>query len=133
MLELRSQHVQGSDPERRPETGEIVVIEGKCKRNNWRLGKIVTLIGGNDGRCRGAVVKIFDGEVGKYIRRPIERLYPVEVKSKVSVTPDEVEISNSQLKGRVRDENLNISKIRERPLRAAADNGILMRRLAGQY
>ena len=41
LLELRSRHIQGKNPKRTPEIGEIVVIEGKAKHNMWRLGKIV--------------------------------------------------------------------------------------------
>ena len=37
LLELRMAHVQGGYPARKPEVGEVVVIEGTTKRNDWRL------------------------------------------------------------------------------------------------
>ena len=126
LLELRSHHVQGKDPERKPEVGEVVVIESTSKRNDWRLGKIVSLIRGADNRYRSAVVKTFDGTRSQYIKRPIERLYPIEVKSTVPVSPEEIiDSNNAELSNDHEDE-----KGTERPRRIAAENGILKRRLA---
>jgi hypothetical protein len=123
LLELRSQHIQGMDPSRTPEVGEVVVVEGLSKRNNWRLGKVVSLIHGGDNRCRAAVIKTFDGTSSHLTRRPIERLYPIEIKSSVPVTTEET--NNSGVESEIGTE------IRaERPRRVAADNGILRRRLA---
>ena len=85
LLELRAHHTQGQTPERSAEVGEVVVIGGKSKRNDWRLGKIVSLRQGADGRCRSASVRTFDGSKSRTIQRPIERLYPIEVKATVPV------------------------------------------------
>ena len=57
LLELRAQHVQGSDPVRKPEVGEVAVIEGTAKRNDWRLGRIESFVIGTEGQHRGAVLK----------------------------------------------------------------------------
>ena len=127
LLELRAQHVQGNDPSRTPEIGEIVVVEGKSKRNSWKLGKIVSFLVGSDGRRRGAVLKTFDGERGRYIKRPIERLYPVEVKSKVDVTPEEIKYSKTDIATLPHNEQ---PIYETRPTRVAAEAGILKRRLA---
>ena len=127
LLELRSQHIQGSDPVRTPDVGEVVVIEGTKKRNDWRLGKIISLIRGRDGRNRGATIKTFDGSDSRYIRRPIERLYPIEVQSTVSVSDEEIaeaSVSSS-------DNLSSYTEHTERPSRIAGDNGIIARRLAG--
>ena len=130
LLELRGQHRQGRDPKKTPEIGEIVIIHGKTKRNNWKLGKIISLISGRDGRHRGAVVKTFDGRTERFIRRPIERLYPIEVKSNVGVTEEEIERSNSSVETESpHDEQSDVPYTR--PSRIAADTGILKRRLAG--
>ena len=127
LLELRSRHSQGQDPERTAEVGEIVVLHGTTKRNDWRLGKIVSLNPGLDGRVRSAVVKTFDGSKSRYLRRAIERLHPIEVRSVVPVTEKEiVESSNPTT------DELTSSERSERPRRVAADTGILLRRLAEQ-
>ena len=127
LLELRAQHVQGNDPSRTPEIGEIVVVEGKSKRNSWKLGKIVSFLVGSDGRRRSAVLKTFDGERGRYIKRPIERLYPVEVKSKLDVTQEEIEYSKTDNAISPHNEQ---PIYETRPTRVAAEAGILKRRLA---
>ena len=126
LLELRSQHKQGCDPTRTPIIGEVVVIGGTNKRNDWRLGKIVSLVKGVDGRNRAATIKTFDGNVTRYIRRPIERLYPIEVQSIVPVNETEIsEALNTPMN------NDTIEEPTERPTRTAADNSILARRLLG--
>ena len=125
LTELRSHHVQGSDPPRKAAVGDVVVIEGTTKRNNWRLGKIVKLNEGSDGRFRSAVVKTFDGVRSKNIQRPTERLYPIEVHSSVPVSAEEANGVISPCN----DEHLSPGVV-ERPRRVAADNGILLRRLA---
>ena len=48
----------------------------KQPRQQWLLGKIVELLPGSDGKIRGAKVKI--GRTKNIIRRPVNRLYPIE-------------------------------------------------------
>ena len=127
LLELRSHHTQGKDPERTAEIGEVVVIHGTNKRNDWRLGKIISLNAGSDGRIRSAIVRTFDGSKSRYIRRAIERLHPIEVKSVVPVTEEEIAESSNH----TTDELISSGRS-ERPRRVAADTGILRRRLAEQ-
>ena len=136
LLELRAQHVQGSDPARKPEVGEIVVIEGTVKRNDLRLGKIESFIIGADGRQRGAVLKTFDGSQSRCIQRPIERLCPIEVRATTPI--DDTTTSNlhsysdnnDTVQGPDPSTSVDVDQVRERPTRVAADEGILRRRLA---
>ena len=122
LLELRSQHVQGGDPTRVPEAGEVVVIEGTTKRNDWRLGVITSFITGADNRNRAAVVRTFDGSKTRLIQRPIERLYPIEIKATIPIGDhDPSSVPQAPSEARVDD---------ERPTRRAADEGVLRRRLA---
>lgn len=59
-----------------PQVGDIVQIKGETKnRENWRVGKIVTLLRGQDGECRVARVKVGDTE----FTRSIAHLYPLEM------------------------------------------------------
>ncbi|XP_035223775.1 uncharacterized protein LOC118196434 [Stegodyphus dumicola] len=55
--------------------GDIVLIETPEKRIKWPLGKIITLIPGNDGVVRLVKLRTKSGE----ILRPIQRIYPLEV------------------------------------------------------
>ncbi|XP_047125525.1 uncharacterized protein LOC124807573 [Hydra vulgaris] len=97
----------------------------------WRLGKVVSLITGSDNIVRSAIVKVLTDKTNKqnYIRRPIEKLYPIEVKSVETVTDTELNASNDAV-----DESNNFSDTKyERPVRIASRNGILIKRLMGQF
>ena len=105
-------------------------VEGLSKRNTWRLGKVVKLIQAKDERCRAAVVKTFDGNNHQYIRRPIEKLYPTEIKSAEPVTTEE-ETSASCTTSENNTVSLENSH-KSRPIQAAAEKGIARRRMEGQ-
>ena len=67
-----------------PNVNDIVIIhDEKLPRQLWRLGRIVKILHSNDGRVRGAEVKV--GKTKSIIRRPVNKLYPLiegEVNSK---------------------------------------------------
>ena len=72
-------------------------MEGLTKRTCWRLGQIIQLIQGSDNQCRAAVVKTFDGSNNRLFRRPIEKLYPIEIQSGVPVDESEVNVNNDHI------------------------------------
>ena len=130
LVELREQHIQGSDHTRTVELGEIVVIQGQKKRNFWRLGKVISLINGKDDKVRAVVLKTFDGKKNRYIRRPIEKLYPLEVRANAKVDKSEISAAND-----ITNENelyADDTSDDRRPQREVANTGILIRRLMGQ-
>ena len=49
-------------------------------RGLWRLGKIEDVIRSTDGGVRGVIVKVTSrkGHV-KYLRRPIQHIYPLDI------------------------------------------------------
>ena len=47
--------------------------------NTWRKGAIDELIPGDDGLIRGAVVRVISNGKVSQLRRPIQRLVPLEV------------------------------------------------------
>lgn len=59
-----------------PSLGQVVQIKGESKdRNDWKIGKITSLIPSVDGQCRAAKV-----QVGKNVyTRSIAHLYPLEM------------------------------------------------------
>ncbi|UYV74543.1 hypothetical protein LAZ67_12000081 [Cordylochernes scorpioides] len=58
--------------------GEVVYVGNDSqKRINWPLGLVKKVYPGEDGNCRVAKVRIKSGEIG----RPIQRLYPLEIRS----------------------------------------------------
>ena len=63
--------------------GDIVVVHDESRATGlWRLGKVEGSISGADGQTRGAVVKVFSRkERSTTINRPVQRLYPLEIRS----------------------------------------------------
>ena len=65
-------------------------------RRKWRVGKILDLILGSDGCTRGALVQVRSkgGKCTK-LRRPVQRLYPLEIQCEVPVQQT-AEVRSSQ-------------------------------------
>ncbi|CAB4015917.1 Hypothetical predicted protein [Paramuricea clavata] len=84
LLELRNVHRQKTKRQKGNciKVGDVVVIhEENVRRVKRKLGRIEKLIEGKDGAIRGAVVRKLTDKGGKCteIRRPIQKLYPVEL------------------------------------------------------
>ena len=55
--------------------------DNKIPRQLWRLGKAERLLPGRNGQVRSAVVRVKSGNSSTAEwRRPLQRLYPLEVK-----------------------------------------------------
>ena len=55
--------------------------DNKIPRQLWRFGKVERLLPGRDGQVRSAVVRVKSGNSSTAEwRRPLQRLYPLEVK-----------------------------------------------------
>ena len=97
------------------ERGEIVTVydEGH-PRGLWRLGRIDDVILSSDGKVRGVYVKVMskNGHT-KIFRRPIQHIYPLEVRSN-STNPSSENQQNS-----TEEPSTNID-IQRRPVRKAA-------------
>ena len=109
--------------------GDAAMIEEDVvPRHTWRLGVVVELLKGSDGYVRGAKVKV--GKTKNIIRRPVNRLYPTEVRwsdpreQNLSHTKDTI---NDKIN--IQNKNKDNSKRTSRPRRDAAVAGELHRRL----
>ena len=84
-MELREYHNLSVKKKNLPsiQEGDIVIIhEGRVPRSQWRSGKVEKLIEGNDARVRSAEVRIaHKGKKSTFFKRPVQRLYPLEVRS----------------------------------------------------
>ena len=74
--------------------GEVVTVyDEEHPRGLWWLGKIEDLIEGSDRRVHGVYVKVMSKKGhAKVLRRPIQHIYPLEVRSDsadVSVEPQQ--------------------------------------------
>ena len=59
--------------------GDVVIIHDDVQRGLWKLGLIESKITGKDGQTR-AVVRVRSGQgTSAFYRRPLQRLYPLEV------------------------------------------------------
>ena len=83
LTELREHHRYSKELSCRREiqVEDIVCIhDNKIPRQSWRLGKVERLLPGQDGHVCSAVVRVKSGNsVLSEWRRPLQRLYPLEV------------------------------------------------------
>ena len=56
----------------------VLIKDDKLKRSQWRIGRICKLIYSNDGLIRAAEVDVMTNDKVVKLKRPINRLYPVE-------------------------------------------------------
>ena len=113
LMELRESHrVETRNGNETVSLGDIVVVHEESRpRGLWRLGKVESLISGADGQTRGAVVKVFSKKGrSTTIKRPVQRLYPLEIRSTARESELPVEAKD--------DDKPEVT--RTRPRRAAA-------------
>ena len=53
----------------------VIIYEDKQPRHMWKLGRVLEVFPGRDGRIRGAEVLV--GKSRAVIKRPVNRLYPI--------------------------------------------------------
>ena len=84
-------------------SGDIVHIhQDKSPRLQWRLGRVTKLFPGRDGIIRSAAVATLDPS-NRVIRvnRPLEKLYPLEVRSEEEIEREK--LNQVQIKQVVND------------------------------
>ena len=97
MVELRERHraLEKGAVSNAPsvETGDIVTVmeEGKSNRGMWKIGKVLDVYPGNDGLVRGATIEVVASNNGtrKRLRRPLQKLFPLEVRETSVVDREE--------------------------------------------
>ena len=74
-----------------PAVNDVVLIhDDKQPRQQWNQGKITELFQGMNGQSRTAKIKL--GKSRNNIRRPINRLYPIEIQIN-----DDTDMSNTDM------------------------------------
>ena len=62
--------------------GDIVIVhDDKHPRGLWKLGRIEKLLPGADGNVRGAFIRVRSKGRSSILKRPLQRLYPLEVRA----------------------------------------------------
>lgn len=77
LLDLRTAYeLKNPNPQQNLKVDDVVLIEGdkKCKLL-WKLGRIMQVFPGRDGKVRACLIKTSDGT----LKRPIQLLYPLEL------------------------------------------------------
>ena len=84
LVELREGHRRSCPDESNIANGDVVIVHDDTHRGLWRLGVVEKTLRGKDHVIRGAVVRIKGGSnISSFLRRPIQRLYPLEVRSQM--------------------------------------------------
>lgn len=109
----KSTHKHGKPSvEKSPEIGEIVIIqEDNLPRGYWKLGKIFELIQSSDKLIRSAKVQLSDGKI---ITRPVNSLYPLEIRSETTQNSKVAESKNNlEIKNEFRRTTRSMTKKKE--------------------
>ena len=68
-----------------------LVNDEKQPRLLWRMGKVEDLIKGEDNIIRGAVVRVQSGGGTTILRRPVQKLYPLELNLNTKTTRNDID------------------------------------------
>ena len=101
LQELREQHRTGAATggENRPiqQDEPVIVYDEAQPRGLWRLGRVTRLLRGGDGEVRAAEVKVHSKTgTPTVLRRPIQHLYPLEVRDTTSNSEDSIQECRDQ-------------------------------------
>lgn len=82
LLELRDSHryVGKTSDKDSVRVGDVVLVHDTEPRGFWKLARITKFVSGQDGRVRGAILKVASpGKKAHTLKRPLQRLYPLEI------------------------------------------------------
>ena len=63
------------------QVGDVVLVsEDNVKRGKWRMAEVEKLVVGHDGEVRGAKIRVTKKGKRSIMSRPLQKLYPLEVR-----------------------------------------------------
>ena len=89
LTDLRESHdCNAKKAAKEPTVGDVVIVfdEG-AKRNSWKTAVIEDLIPGKDNQVRGAHLRMITKRKAVRLSRPIQKLYPIEVRESSTNLP----------------------------------------------
>ena len=118
LLELREAHRDRKSVQSNKELIKVnyivIVHDENCSRSLWRLGRVMHLDRGNEDKVRGAKVKVAErGKKPTTLRRPIQKLYPIEIGNQ-DITQQKADMDSTTIQPPKEE------SIPQRPRRAAA-------------
>ena len=133
---LRESHrVKEASPGHVVQQGDVVSIHDEnLPRTLWRTGVVHELIKGTDDKTRGAVIRVADKGKTSFLRRPVQRLFPFEIRDEPA-TETQSHVENMTVKEQILKEPIKESvqatqvDSPSRPRRHAAQEGEQRRRL----
>ena len=106
----------------------MIVKKDLTSRAYWKLAKVEELTRGADGRVRAATVNVsWDSKKSVRLRRVIQHLVPIEVRSEPEQADMSIVNKNNPVVNVVRD------NVDTRPRRDAARNAGMLRRLRSHF
>ena len=86
--------------------GDVVLVHDTTPRSLWNPARITKLISGQDGRVRGAILKvIYQGKKAHTLKHPLQHLYPLDTPKSSS---DEIVEGLFREKTKQQKENLEL-------------------------
>ena len=126
LVDLREFHRSKTTGEVEVHKGDIVlVMEDRFKKHQWKMGVVQQLIKGKDGIVRGAEVRICSKGKKDVLRRPLQKLVPLERNEKGA---DDGKVGKSEES--VKELENEMSNTERQPKRAAAKDARWKMRLA---
>ena len=110
LTELREQHkVRSGSAGDSISQGDIVVVhEDKIPRQLWKIGRVEDLMRGRDGNMRAATIRTSSGGRAQQIQRPVQRLYPIEISTKVPENVPQIKFVQDDLPTAIQDFNTRL-------------------------
>ena len=89
LTDLRESHnCNAKRAGKEPKVGDVVIVfEEGAKRNSWKMAVIEELIHGRDNKVRGANVRVVTKGKALRLSRPLQKLYPIEVRESSTDVP----------------------------------------------
>ncbi|XP_067041164.1 uncharacterized protein [Acropora muricata] len=91
LTELREFHRgKVSESAKSVPVGDVVAVyEENKERGDWKIAVVESLIKGRDGVVRGANIRVIVKGKPMHISRPVQKLYPIEVRSETPAAKQE--------------------------------------------
>ena len=119
LMELRDSHryVGKTSDKSSVSVGDVVLVYDTTPRGFWKLAKVTNLVSGQDGKVRGAVLKVASpGKKALTLERPLQRLYPLELPS----APEQVEVEQPERIIEAEESEHEVETASRPPVRSAA-------------
>ena len=72
-----------------PKVGDVVTVyEEGVTRNGWKMAVVESLIVGKDKEVRGANVRVITKGKTVHLSRPVQKLFPIEIRTETSEISD---------------------------------------------